>query len=378
MTPRQESLAKQASRSTSRPVSINSIAPKREERFSTSIPELDRVLGGGVIPGSLVLVGGDPGIGKSTLLLQVSNNVAETGKKVLYISGEESENQIKMRAKRLKISSDNLYIYTENNLAAIELQIAEVEPDMVIVDSIQTMISPEINSAPGTISQIKEGTSKFMKISKSKSISTFIVGHVTKEGALAGPKLLEHMVDTVLYFEGERYNTYRLLRAVKNRFGSTNELGVFEMKSDGLVELENPSKVLIAEKPNDVSGSVIVSTVEGTRSMLLELQALVAPTNFGYPRRTTTGVDNNRVALILAVLEKVIGMQVQSQDVFVNIIGGLRINEPSMDLGIALAISSSFRNIPVDASVVVTGEIGLTGELRTVSFIETYFLIFFF
>lgn len=370
MTPRQESLAKQASRSTSRPVSINSIAPKREERFSTSIPELDRVLGGGVIPGSLVLVGGDPGIGKSTLLLQVSNNVAETGKKVLYISGEESENQIKMRAKRLKISSDNLYIYTENNLAAIELQIAEVEPDMVIVDSIQTMISPEINSAPGTISQIKEGTSKFMKISKSKSISTFIVGHVTKEGALAGPKLLEHMVDTVLYFEGERYNTYRLLRAVKNRFGSTNELGVFEMKSDGLVELENPSKVLIAEKPNDVSGSVIVSTVEGTRSMLLELQALVAPTNFGYPRRTTTGVDNNRVALILAVLEKVIGMQVHSQDVFVNIIGGLRINEPSMDLGIALAISSSFRNIPVDASVVVTGEIGLTGELRTVSFIE--------
>ena len=370
MTPRQESLAKQASRSTSRPVSINSIAPKREERFSTSIPELDRVLGGGVIPGSLVLVGGDPGIGKSTLLLQVSNNVAETGKKVLYISGEESENQIKMRAKRLKISSDNLYIYTENNLAAIELQIAEVEPDMVIVDSIQTMISPEINSAPGTISQIKEGTSKFMKISKSKSISTFIVGHVTKEGALAGPKLLEHMVDTVLYFEGERYNTYRLLRAVKNRFGSTNELGVFEMKSDGLVELENPSKVLIAEKPNDVSGSVIVSTVEGTRSMLLELQALVAPTNFGYPRRTTTGVDNNRVALILAVLEKVIGMQVQSQDVFVNIIGGLRINEPSMDLGIALAIASSFRNIPVDASVVVTGEIGRTGELRTVSFIE--------
>lgn len=370
MTPKQQSLARQASRSTSGPVKINSIAPKREERFSTSIPELDRVLGGGVIPGSLVLVGGDPGIGKSTLLLQVSNNVAETGKKVLYISGEESESQIKMRAKRLKVSSDNLYIYTENNLAAIELQIAEVEPDMVIVDSIQTMISPEINSAPGTISQIKEGTSKFMKISKSKSISTFIVGHVTKEGALAGPKLLEHMVDTVLYFEGERYNTYRLLRAVKNRFGSTNELGVFEMKSDGLVELENPSKVLIAEKPNDVSGSVIVSTVEGTRSMLLELQALVAPTNFGYPRRTTTGVDNNRVALILAVLEKVIGMQVQSQDVFVNIIGGLRINEPSMDLGIALAIASSFRNIPVDASVVVTGEIGLTGELRTVSFIE--------
>ena len=370
LSPRQQSLARQASKSTSKPVNINDITINREERFSTDIPELDRVLGGGVIPGSLILVGGDPGIGKSTLLLQVSNNVALRGKKVLYISGEESESQIKMRAKRLRISSDNLYIYTENNLAAIELQIAEVKPDMVIVDSIQTMISPEINSAPGTISQIKEGTSKFMKISKSNSISTVIVGHVTKEGALAGPKLLEHMVDTVLYFEGERYNTYRLLRAVKNRFGSTNELGVFEMKSDGLVELENPSKVLIAEKPNDVSGSLIVSTLEGTRSMLLELQALVAPTNFGYPRRTTTGVDNNRVALILAVLEKVIGMQVQSQDVFVNIIGGLRINEPSMDLGIALAIASSFRNIPVDASVVVTGEIGLTGEIRTVSFIE--------
>nr|WP_314276377.1 DNA repair protein RadA [uncultured Peptostreptococcus sp.] len=370
LSPRQQSLAKQASRSTSKPVNINDITINREERFSTDIPELDRVLGGGVIPGSLILVGGDPGIGKSTLLLQVSNNVALRGKKILYISGEESESQIKMRARRLRISSDNLYIYTENNLAAIELQIAEVKPDMVIVDSIQTMISPEINSAPGTISQIKEGTSKFMKISKSNSISTVIVGHVTKEGALAGPKLLEHMVDTVLYFEGERYNTYRLLRAVKNRFGSTNELGVFEMKSDGLVELENPSKVLIAEKPNDVSGSLIVSTLEGTRSMLLELQALVAPTNFGYPRRTTTGVDNNRVALILAVLEKVIGMQVQSQDVFVNIIGGLRINEPSMDLGIALAIASSFRNIPVDASVVVTGEIGLTGEIRTVSFIE--------
>lgn len=232
------------------------------------------------------------------------------------------------------------------------------------------MISPEINAAPGTVSQIKEGTSKFMNISKSKGISTFIVGHVTKEGSLAGPKLLEHMVDTVLYFEGERYNTYRLLRAVKNRFGSTNELGVFEMKANGLEELENPSKVLISEKPSDASGSVIVSTVEGTRSMLLELQALVATTNFGYPRRTTTGVDNNRVALILAVLEKVVGLQIQNQDVFVNIIGGLKINDPSMDLGIALAVASSFKNIPIDASVVVTGEIGLTGEVRTVSFIE--------
>lgn len=373
-TPKEKAIKERALRASiktdTKPVKINSIQSHREERFSTMIPELDRVLGGGIIPASLILVGGDPGIGKSTLLLQVSNNIARSGKKLLYVSGEESENQIKMRAKRLGVDSDNLYIYTENNLAAIESQIEDIKPDAIVVDSIQTMISPEINAAPGTVSQIKEGTSKFMNISKSNGISTFIVGHVTKEGSLAGPKLLEHMVDTVLYFEGERYNTYRLLRAVKNRFGSTNELGVFEMKANGLEELENPSKVLISEKPSDASGSVIVSTVEGTRSMLLELQALVATTNFGYPRRTTTGVDNNRVALILAVLEKVVGLQIQNQDVFVNIIGGLKINDPSMDLGIALAVASSFKNIPIDANVVVTGEIGLTGEVRTVSFIE--------
>lgn len=359
-----------AIKSNSKVVSINSVTTEKEERFSTSIKELDRVLGSGVIPGSMILVGGDPGIGKSTLLLQVSNNIAEQGKKVLYISGEENENQLKMRAKRLNANSENLYIYTENSLAAIELVIMDMKPDVIIVDSIQTMIAPDISSAPGTVSQIKESTAMLMKISKSNMIATFIVGHVTKEGSLAGPRVLEHMVDTVLYFEGERYNTYRILRAVKNRFGSTNELGVFEMKSDGLVELENPSKVLISEKPENVSGSVIVSTLEGTRSMLLELQALLAPTNFGYPRRTTTGVDSNRVALILAVLEKVVGMQIQNQDVFVNIVGGLKTNEPSMDLGIALAVASSFRNIPVDANVAVTGEIGLTGEVRTVSFIE--------
>lgn len=358
------------SKNSAKVTKINSISTDREERFSTNISELDRVLGSGVIPGSLILVGGDPGIGKSTLLLQVSNNIAESGRKVLYVSGEENENQIKLRAKRLNANSESLYIYTENNLAAIELVALEMKPAVIIVDSIQTVVDPEINSAPGTVSQIKESTSKFMKLSKGNRITTFIVGHVTKEGALAGPRVLEHMVDTVLYFEGERYNTYRILRAVKNRFGSTNELGVFEMKSDGLCELVNPSKVLISEKPKDVSGSVIVSTLEGTRSMLLELQALLAPTNFGYPRRTTTGVDNNRVALILAVLEKVVGMQIQNQDVFVNIVGGLKTNEPSMDLGIALAIASSFKNRPVDANVAVTGEIGLTGEVRTVSFIE--------
>jgi len=374
-SPKERAVKERAIRSSfntnTRPVKINSIEVQKDERFSTLIPELDRVLGGGIIPGSLILVGGDPGIGKSTLLLQVSNNIAKSGKKLLYVSGEESESQIKMRAKRLGVDSeDNIYIYTENNILAIEGQIDLLQPDVIIVDSIQTMVSPEINAAPGTVSQIKEGTSRFMTISKTKSIATFIVGHVTKEGSLAGPKLLEHMVDTVLYFEGERYNTYRLLRAVKNRFGSTNELGVFEMRANGLEELENPSKVLISEKPEDAAGSIIVSTLEGTRSMLLELQALVATTNFGYPRRTTTGVDNNRVALILAVLEKVVGLQIQNQDVFVNIIGGLKINEPSMDLGIALAVASSFKNIPIDASVVVTGEIGLTGEIRTVSFIE--------
>ena len=354
-------------KSSSKPVSINSIESKEEERFTTDINELDRVLGGGIVKGSLVLVGGDPGIGKSTLLIQVSSNVANLGKTVLYITGEESESQIKMRAKRLGINSENLYIFAENNLSIIESYLESVNPELIILDSIQTVFSPEISSAPGTVSQIKEGTSKFMKISKKMGISTFIVGHVTKEGSLAGPKLLEHMVDTVLYFEGERYNTYRLVRAVKNRFGSTNELGVFEMRDLGLVELDNPSKILISEKPKDVAGSVIISTVEGTRPMLLELQALVSPTSFGIPKRTSTGVDYNRVGMLLAVLEKRVGLQIQNQDVYINIVGGIKINEPSIDLGIAISVASSFRNIPIDEDIAVTGEVGLTGE---VSFIE--------
>lgn len=357
-------------KSSSKPVSINSIESKEEERFTTDINELDRVLGGGIVKGSLVLVGGDPGIGKSTLLIQVSSNVAKLGKTVLYITGEESESQIKMRAKRLGINSENLYIFAENNLSIIESYLESVNPELIILDSIQTVFSPEISSAPGTVSQIKEGTSKFMKISKKMGISTFIVGHVTKEGSLAGPKLLEHMVDTVLYFEGERYNTYRLVRAVKNRFGSTNELGVFEMRDLGLVELDNPSKILISEKPKDVAGSVIISTVEGTRPMLLELQALVSPTSFGIPKRTSTGVDYNRVGMLLAVLEKRVGLQIQNQDVYINIVGGIKINEPSIDLGIAISVASSFRNIPIDEDVAVTGEVGLTGEVRAVSFIE--------
>ncbi|MCI9978258.1 DNA repair protein RadA [Clostridioides difficile] len=357
-------------KSSSKPVSINSIESKEEERFTTDINELDRVLGGGIVRGSLVLVGGDPGIGKSTLLIQVSSNVANLGKTVLYITGEESESQIKMRAKRLGINSENLYIFAENNLSIIESYLESVNPELIILDSIQTVFSPEISSAPGTVSQIKEGTSKFMKISKKMGISTFIVGHVTKEGSLAGPKLLEHMVDTVLYFEGERYNTYRLVRAVKNRFGSTNELGVFEMRDLGLVELDNPSKILISEKPKDVAGSVIISTVEGTRPMLLELQALVSPTSFGIPKRTSTGVDYNRVGMLLAVLEKRVGLQIQNQDVYINIVGGIKINEPSIDLGIAISVASSFRNIPIDEDIAVTGEVGLTGEVRAVSFIE--------
>lgn len=357
-------------KSSSKPVSINSIESKEEERFTTDINELDRVLGGGIVKGSLVLVGGDPGIGKSTLLIQVSSNVANLGKTVLYITGEESESQIKMRAKRLGINSENLYIFAENNLSIIESYLESVNPELIILDSIQTVFSPEISSASGTVSQIKEGTSKFMKISKKMGISTFIVGHVTKEGSLAGPKLLEHMVDTVLYFEGERYNTYRLVRAVKNRFGSTNELGVFEMRDLGLVELDNPSKILISEKPKDVAGSVIISTVEGTRPMLLELQALVSPTSFGIPKRTSTGVDYNRVGMLLAVLEKRVGLQIQNQDVYINIVGGIKINEPSIDLGIAISVASSFRNIPIDEDIAVTGEVGLTGEVRAVSFIE--------
>lgn len=357
-------------KSSSRPLNINSIETIKEQRFSTCINELDRVLGGGVVKGSLVLVGGDPGIGKSTLLIQVSSNVANSGKKVLYISGEESASQIKMRAQRLGIKSDNLYIFAENNLSIIEAHLESVNPDLIILDSIQTVFSPEITSAPGTVSQIKEGTSRFMKISKKVGISTFVVGHVTKEGALAGPKVLEHMVDTVLYFEGERFNTYRLIRAVKNRFGSTNELGVFEMREVGLVELENPSKILIAEKPKDVAGSIIISTVEGTRPMLLELQALASPTSFGIPKRTATGVDYNRVSLLMAVLEKRVGMQIQNQDIYINVVGGIKINEPSIDLGIVMAIASSFRNIPIDGNVAITGEVGLTGEVRAVSFIE--------
>ena len=348
---------------------LNDIIINKSIRLDTGYAELNRVFGGGIVEGSLTLIGGEPGIGKSTLIMQVCNKLSNHGK-VLYVSGEESETQVKLRADRLKVSSDNILFLSETDISQIENKIEETEPKFCIIDSIQTMYDEDISSVPGSISQVKEVTARMMYLAKRKNITVIVIGHVTKDGVIAGPRILEHMVDTVLYIEGERFFTHRIIRSVKNRFGSTNELGVFEMKDVGLVELTNPSQVLISEKPKDVSGSVIISTVEGTRPMLLELQALVAPTNFGMARRTSTGVDFNRVALLLAVLEKRIGLQIQNQDVYINVVGGIKINEPSIDLGIVIAVASSFRNIPIASDVVVTGEVGLTGEIRAVSYIE--------
>lgn len=343
---------------------------EEEERVSTAVNELNRVLGGGLVKGSLILVGGDPGIGKSTLLIQVANNIATTGLKVLYVSGEESAKQIKIRSDRLKINSENVYILAETNIEIIENSIEELSPDILIIDSIQTVHNPEISSAPGSVSQVREITSKLMKIAKHREMATFIVGHVTKQGAIAGPRVLEHMVDTVLYFEGERHHTYRVLRAVKNRFGSTNEIGIFEMRDIGLVEVENASEMLLSGRPLNASGTVVVPGIEGTRPMLIEIQALVSPTAFGMPRRVTTGIDYNRVVLMMAVLEKKLGLQTQNMDAYINITGGLQIKEPAVDLGIICAITSSFRDKELDAETVVMGEVGLTGELRTISMIE--------
>ena len=358
-------------KSSSQPVSINSIVAVKEERFTTDIEELDRVLGGGIVKGSLVLVGGDPGIGKSTLLMQVSSKVANTNKKVLYISGEESESQIKMRASRLGVNSQNLYIFAENNLSIIEAHLEKINPELIIVDSIQTVYSPEISSAPGTVSQIKEGTSKFMKISKKMGISTFIVGHVTKEGALAGPKLLEHMVDTVLYFEGERTEEFRILRTIKNRFGTTSEIGVFEMRGEGLVEIYDPSKMFLEDTNFNQEGSVVIGIMEGTRPILVEIQALVTQTNAPMPRRTGVGIDNQRLSLILAVLEKKLRIPFYNQDVYVNVVGGLNIDGTTADLGLALALLSSVKNKGISLpKVAIIGEVGLTGEIRPINSID--------
>ena len=354
-------------RTISVPRRLKEIDSKAETRISSGIGELDRVLGGGIVPGSLVLVGGDPGIGKSTLLLQVCQNLAAKGEKVLYISGEESLRQIKMRADRLGEFTDALSLLCETDLGAIREVMEEQKPGIAIVDSIQTMYDEEIASAPGSVSQVRESTNVLMQIAKGLGIMIFIVGHVTKEGNVAGPRVLEHMVDTVLYFEGDRFASYRILRAVKNRFGSTNEIGVFEMKNDGLAEVKNPSEYMLEGKPVGTSGSVVTCAMEGTRPLLVEVQALVCRSNFGLPRRTAVGTDYNRVNLLMAVLEKKAGMFLSESDAYVNIAGGIRMNEPAIDLGIVLAVVSSFRDVVIPDNTIAFGEVGLSGEVRSVS-----------
>lgn len=353
-----------------KPIPLSKVLSTDEERTSTDMKELDRVLGGGIVKGSLVLVGGDPGIGKSTLLLQVCKNLSNKDCSVLYISGEESLQQIKIRAERIGSFRDSLELLCETNLEIIKEVISRKKPSVVIIDSIQTMFSENIGSAPGSVSQVREATSVFMQIAKGLGISIFIVGHVTKEGVVAGPRVLEHMVDTVLYFEGDRHESYRILRGVKNRFGSTNEIGVFEMRNIGLVEVENPSEFMLSGKPVGASGSVVACSMEGTRPILLEIQALVCNTNFGNPRRTATGTDYNRVNLLMAVLEKRLGIRLSECDAYVNIAGGIRMNEPAIDLGIILAIMSSKLDKPIDEKTICFGEVGLSGEVRGVSMAE--------
>jgi DNA repair protein RadA/Sms len=349
---------------------ITSIETVSEPRIHTDLIELNRVLGGGIVRGSLVLIGGDPGIGKSTLLLQVSSQLANRKHSVLYISGEESMRQTKLRADRLGVSSDSLLVYSETSLDEISRTIDSVSPDFVIIDSIQTIFHPEVTSAPGSVSQVRECTAELMRIGKTKGIAIFIVGHVTKEGSIAGPRLLEHMVDTVLYFEGERHHTYRILRAVKNRFGSTNEMGIFEMKEFGLEEVANPSEIFLEERSQGAAGSTVVASMEGTRPVLVEIQALISPTSFGNPRRMATGIDHNRVPLLMAVLEKRVGMLLQNQDAYLKVAGGVKLDEPAIDLAIAVSIASSFRDKPTKATDCIIGEVGLTGEVRRVSRIE--------
>ena len=350
-------------------VPLTEVSADDDARCRTGIRELDRVLGGGIVPGSLVLVGGDPGIGKSTLLLQVCRMLSKD-KKVLYISGEESQAQIKLRANRMGDFSSNLYLLCETNLEIIRGVIEKERPQLVVIDSIQTMYSEEVSSAPGSVSQVRESTNIFLQLAKGLCIPIFIVGHVTKEGTVAGPRVLEHMVDTVLYFEGDRHASYRILRAVKNRFGSTNEIGVFEMQQAGLAEVENPSEYMLSGRPEHASGSVVACSIEGTRPILIEIQALVCQSNFGMPRRTAAGTDYNRVNLLMAVLEKRLGMALGNSDAYVNIAGGIRMNEPAIDLGIVMAIVSSFRNRPIDEKTIVFGEVGLSGEVRAVNMPE--------
>lgn len=347
-------------------IPLTEVSADDDTRNQTGIKELDRVLGGGIVPGSLVLVGGDPGIGKSTLLLQVCQRMAQS-QKVLYISGEESQTQIKLRANRMGTFSSNMLLFCETNLGTIRAVIEKEKPELVVIDSIQTMYSEDLSSAPGSVSQVREATHEFMQLAKGLCIPIFIVGHVTKEGNVAGPRVLEHMVDTVLYFEGDRHASYRILRAVKNRFGSTNEIGVFEMCNSGLEEVKNPSEFLLNGRPEDASGSVVACSMEGTRPILVEIQALVCQSNFGIPRRTAVGTDFNRVNLLMAVLEKKVGIHLAASDAYVNIAGGMKMTEPAIDLGICLAIVSSAKDIVIPDHVMVFGEIGLSGEIRAVS-----------
>lgn len=351
-------------------VKLMDVSVEKEDRIHTKIHELDRVLGGGIVPGSLILVGGDPGIGKSTLLLQVCRNLAEQKRNVLYISGEESLRQIKLRADRIGEFSETLSLFCETNLDTVKNVIEQNKPDIVVIDSIQTMYNEEVSSAPGSVSQVRESTNVLMQLAKGLGIVIFIVGHVTKEGTVAGPRVLEHMVDTVLYFEGDRHASYRILRGVKNRFGSTNEIGVFEMRQSGLVEVANPSEFMLNGKPENASGSVVACSMEGTRPILIEIQALVCRSGFGMPRRTAAGTDYNRVNLLMAVLEKRLGMALSEYDAYVNIAGGIKMNEPAIDLGIVLALVSSYRNRVIDDRTIVFGEVGLSGEVRAVSMPE--------
>ncbi len=349
---------------------IDDIKIEVENRKRTGFNELDRVLGGGIVPGSLILIGGDPGIGKSTLLLQASYNISQRYQKVLYISGEESEQQIKLRADRLKLNNSDIYILAETNLLSINSIVKDLTPDLVVIDSIQTIYNPNLESSPGSVSQVRDVTGRLMKLAKKSNIPIFIVGHVTKDGSIAGPRVLEHMVDTVLYFEGDRHYTYRVLRAVKNRFGSTNEIGIFEMRQKGLEEVMNASQAFISERPKKTPGSVVIPCMEGSRPILIELQALVSSATFGNPSRMTTGIDHKRVSLLLAVLEKKLGFHIQGQDVYINIAGGFQVDEPAIDLGLVAAIVSSFRDVAISEDVVIIGEVGLTGEVRAVNQIE--------
>lgn len=351
-------------------ISLASVSVSEEDRFTTGFSELDRVLGGGVVPGSLVLLGGDPGIGKSTLLLQVAHSLSHLGKKVLYVSAEESLKQIKLRSSRLGCESKELMVLAETDLTAIIATLKEMKPDWTVIDSIQTIFDPSVASHPGSVSQVRDATGALMRLAKEENISLCIVGHVTKEGALAGPKMLEHMVDTVLYFEGDRFKSYRLIRAVKNRFGSTNEVGVFEMCQKGLAEVLNPSKLFLAERTAGAIGSSIVATMEGTRPLLVEIQALVCPSALASPRRSTNGIEYNRIVQILAVLEKRVGISLAKNDVYINVVGGLKVEEPAGDLACALAIASSARELPLHPTTVFLGEIGLSGEIRGINAVE--------